>query len=245
MWVLWTLLAVPVFAGGTTGFAAHVAQLEEAAARSPGDPAPALRLAQGLGSRGELEVALGWCAEAAARGADALQVRIVRADAYAVAGRREEAVRAYYEVVVAAPRQAYAHLRLWALLRRTADLPPALDARRLKTELTARGYLSPSGPEGAPAPGLAQSLSERGEAALRAGRFRAAAEAFEEAITADDGRAGAWRGLGEARSRLRQEDAAIAAYRLFLFLEARETRDTRQARRIVHDAERRRGLAPR
>jgi tetratricopeptide (TPR) repeat protein len=229
--------------GGEAGFAAHVRALEAAAAARPGDATPALRLAQGLGARGEASAAQRWLAEARRRGAHPLRAALVEGDLRAAAGDPTGALNAYFEVVQSAPRNGYAHVRLWSVLRRAVALPEALDQDRVRRVLGERGYTLPRDPSEPAEPGQARAARERGDAALRAGRFREALRHFEQGLRFDPADAATWRGLAITRSRLRQVDQAIAAYRLFVHLSPRETHDTRRARQIILDDERRFGLA--
>ncbi len=225
--------------GGAAGFAAHVRALETAAAARPNDPAPALRLAQGLGARGEAPAARRWLAEARRRGAHPLQATLVEGDLRAATGDPIGALNAYFEVVENAPRNGYAHLRLWALVRTAGDLPATLDRERVRRLLDARGYTLPAEQSAPPEPGSARAARDRGDADLRAGRFREALRHLEQALRFDPTDPATWRGLAIARSRLRRDDEAIAAYRLFVELSPHATHDTRRARRIIIDAERR------
>lgn len=225
--------------GGEAGFAAHVRALEAAAAARPADAAPALRLAQGLGARGEPTAAQRWLAEARRRGAHPLRAALVEGDVRAATGDPVGALNAYFEVVQDAPRNGYAHLRLWSLMQGTADLPTTLDLARVRRLLDARGYTLPADPSDPPEPGQARAARGRGDAALRAGRFREALRHFEQALRFDPADAATWRALAITRSRLRQGDEAIAAYRLFVRLSPHATHDTRRARQIIIDAERR------
>ncbi|MCB9539113.1 MAG: tetratricopeptide repeat protein [Myxococcales bacterium] len=226
--------------GGEAGFAAHLQALEAAATARPGDPAPALRLAQGLGAHGDAPAARRWLAEARRRGAHALRAALVEGDVRAAAGDPAGALNAYFEVVQAAPRNGYAHVRLWTVLRTAGALPATLDVDRVRRLLGERGYTLPRDPSDPAEPGQARAARARGDAALRAGRFREALRHFEQGLRFDPTDAATWRGLAITRSRLRQTDEAIAAYRLFVHLSPRRTHDTRRARQIILDHERRR-----
>ncbi len=231
----------PLHLGGKIGRAQHLTRLE----RSAGDDAEsALRLAQGLGAERHLRDALMWLRRAEARGAHPLRVVLVRAEILQSAGRPGEAASAWLEAIEAAPHNAHAHLSLWRLLR-DVRLPDGLDRSRLRKAVVAAGYhigVAPSRPRDRPA---AQALVARGAEAMKAGRFGAAIELFEAAIDLDDDLESAFYGLGAARERQGDRPRAAAAWRIFLSLATRDTRQRRQAQRAVDDDERHRGLAAR
>ncbi len=229
----------------TAGWKTHVARLEALAAAHPGDAEVALRLAGGHAARGVESAALRWAEEAARRGAHPLRVHLVRGDALLAAGRLEEAVREYFEVVQAAPHQGYAHLKLWQALARAAPgaLPPTVDVPRLRVLLERAGYHLPAD-RATPEPGAAAVHTARGLEAARAGRFADAVDAFNSALRHDPLYADAHRGLGVALAALGRAEAALGAYRVYLSLATLETYETRRVQRLLDDAERRRGLGP-
>ncbi len=236
------LLLVP-YLGGKPGHTEHLQALEARARDASGDAQVALRLGQGLGRHGSVGEALRWADEAARRGAHPHRVHIVRGDAYFHGMLYEHAVREYFEVASVAPDNAYAHVQLWRCLREPEHLPEALDLARVRKLLVAGGYFAPPAPKRPREHGLARQLTAKGYTELRAGRFRAAAERFEAAIHQDDTSAEAFRGLGAARSRMGQARRALGAYRVYLELAPRENHELRKVRRLLHDADRRRGLA--
>lgn len=250
MWLLqWVFFAAPVapasgpYLGGAEGFSAHIQSLEAAAASREDDPEPPLRLAQGLGSRKQTEAALRWLRVAVERGADPLRVQLVAGDIHLAAEQYEFALNAYFEVASAAPENGYAHLRLWRVLREADILPPNVDAGRLKSYLRDAGYAIPDQPVRPPDTAMARQLTEQAYGALQAGRFQDATEGFVAALARDDAHAAAHRGLGIAYARQNQQGRALAAYRLYLWLAESDDRETRQVKRILSDAARRRGLA--
>lgn len=241
------LLAAPPgggdWLGGAAGFAEHVEGLEAAAAARADDPEPALRLAQGLGARGQTDAALKWLRTAASRGADPMRVELVAGDIYLQAEQYEFALRAYFEVANAAPHNGYAHLRMWRVMREADILPPNVDQARIKRHLREAGYSVPEQVVRPPDTAMAAQLSDRAYGALQQGRFREATEGFVAALARDDGYAPAHRGLGIAHARQNHQDQALAAYRLYLWLVDDDSRETRQVRRFLTDAARRRGLS--
>lgn len=246
--MVWTVMfAAPAGAdagwlGGDEGFAEHVAGLEAAAEARSDDPEPALRLAQGLGARRQTKAALGWLRTAAERGADPMRVQLVAGDIHLAAEQYEFALTAYFEVANTAPHNGYAHLRMWRVMREADILPPNVDQARIKRHLREAGYYVPDRQVRPPDTAMAKQLSERAYGALQQGRFREATEGFIAALARDDGYAPAHRGLGIAHARQNHQDEALAAYRLYLWLVEDDSRETRQVRRILTDAARRRGL---
>lgn len=229
--------------GGDLGFEEHVQALQAAADARSDDPEPALRLAQGYGFRGETKQALRWLKVARERGVDPLRGQMVEGDIYLGAENYEFALRAYFEVATVAPHNGHAHLQLWRVLRGADILPPNVDQARLRRTLREAGYFIPDRRVSKPDRRMARQLSDRAYTALKAGKFQEAESGFEAALTSDDRYAAAYRGLGITFARQQQPDRALAAYRLYLLMTDRDDRDTRQARRILSDAARRRGLA--
>jgi tetratricopeptide (TPR) repeat protein len=226
------------------GWRAHIATLEAQAEANPRDAATPLRLAGGFAARGLPDDALKWAAVAEARGANPLQVRLVRGDACLQAGRLEDAVREYFEVVDAAPDNAYAHVQLWRALSQAdpAKLPAALDLARVRAVLVQGGYHLPTKVTRPARTAEAEADARRGFESVRAGRFQEALERFDAALSQDVAFAEAHRGIGIALAALDRPAAALGAYRLYLALTPRETQETRRLKRLVDDAERRRGL---
>lgn len=238
-WLLTIALLAPAeLLGGEAGFEAHAAALA-----ADGGPEAALRLAQGYGARGRLEEALRWAKRAAEGGAHPLRVHIVRGDAYLRAQRFEFAIREFYEVVTGAPDNGYAQVSLWRCFRQADVLPDMLDAARLRAELRKGGLYLPEAPARPPNVSLGAQLRDAGVAALRAGRFREAVEKLQAALAQNDHDEKAYLALAKAHERLGQQRLAVGAYRLFVELAPRETRDTRDAHRLMEREERRRGLA--
>ncbi|MCB9523729.1 MAG: hypothetical protein H6702_10200 [Myxococcales bacterium] len=231
------LSSPPLHLGGKTGRAQHLKRLE----LSP-TAEDALRLAQGLGRERHVRDALMWLRRAQARGAHPLRVALVRADVFRDAGRPAEAASAYLEVIEQAPHNPHAHLALWALLR-DARWPEAVDRARLRAVVVAAGYALGEAPARPRATEAAREQVAAGETALRAGDFQAAVARFEAAVALDDDLAEAFHGLGEAWLRLGQRERAAAAWRIFLMLSPRDTRQRRMVQRAVDDVERHRGLA--
>ncbi len=233
----------PDMLGGEAGFEAHIAALKAAADARPDDPEVALRLAQGLGAHGRYDEALTWLKAAGERGAHPLRRELVAGDVHLAAERYEFALRSYFEVASAAPENGYAHLRMWRVLREADILPPNVDKARLETYLRDAGYHVPGRRLRPPRTPMARQLAERAYDALRQGQFTEALEGFTAALSNDDGHPPAYRGMGIAYARMGKAAQARAAYRIYLFLVDRETRETREVRRLLSDAARRRGLA--
>ncbi|MCA9538872.1 MAG: hypothetical protein KC620_08285 [Myxococcales bacterium] len=241
--MLWAALwAGPGHLGGAEGWQAHIEALSAAAEAREDDPAPALRLAQGLGERGKLDDALRWATVAAERGADPLRVHLVRGDAYLASERYEPALREFYEVVAAAPDNGHAQVQLWRTLHDADILPPNVDKARLQDELRKAGYFIPAQRQRTPDEGGARHLTEGAYVTLSEGHFREAVDGFTAALNHHDRWPEAWRGLGIAYARLNLLPQSIGAWRIYLMIVDRDTRETRQVRRLIADAERRRGL---
>lgn len=213
-------------------------------ARSADDPSgrTALRLAHAYARLGRLKAALRYANEARAAGVDGLRVNLVRGDAYLQAEEYADAVREFFEVVVQAPQNAYAQVHLWLALR-DAQLPPSLDGDRLRALLRKAGYFMPIEARRPRETESAKALIEKGYSAIRAGDFKIAIDRFQAAIVHDDTLASPFRGLGIALGRIDDRPRSLAAYRLYLAMTTDDTRERRQIRRVVMDAERHRGLA--
>jgi Flp pilus assembly protein TadD len=226
------------------GWWSHVKRLAARAEARPSDAEVALRLASGFAQRRYLEQAIEWADVARQRGADPNRVHLVVGRAHLRSARWEGAVRAYYEVVLAAPENTHAHIMLWEAL--TAAPPGAIgltvDRDRLTRALRQKGYYTPPSRPRAPRPAAAADQTRRGFQSLRNGRFPEAAGRFEAALAQDPRHADAFRGLGTAYARMERLVQARGAYALFLHLAPRETRDVRVVRRLLVDADRRRGL---
>jgi hypothetical protein len=221
------------------GWRAHV----EALAASDGAE-PALRLAQGLGRRGERAAALRWAAEAEHRGADRLRVALVRGDIAFAAQDWLGALSGYLEVSSAAPGMAYAQVRLWHSLRRAPveALAGTVDVARVRTFLERAGYHLPLRFPVTPDRAGALAGALRGHAALTRGETPTAITEFHAAIALDPVCPEAWRGLAAAETRAGHAAAARASSHLFLSLDPPETLDARRVRTILVDDARRRGL---
>jgi len=244
VWLRFAIFALPMaLAGPARGRpearADALAELQ-AAARS-GDGEAGLQLAYVLGRQGDLAGAIRLANEALAAGVEPLRVNLVRGEAYMQADDLADAVREFFEVVVAAPQNGHAHVQLWLALR-AAELPPAIDGARVRAVLREAGFFIPDAPRRPRDPAAAARLEEKGFAHVTAGRFEKAIAAFHEAVAADDSRAQPFRGLGIAHGRLDQEGPSVAAWRLYLALTSGVTRERRQVERVILDAERRRGL---
>jgi tetratricopeptide (TPR) repeat protein len=217
-----------------------LAQLESAA---EGDESGrmALQVAQAHARHGQLNAALKWANRARAAGVHGLRVNLVRGDAYLHAEEYADAVREFFEVVVQAPQNAHAQVHLWLALR-DAQLPPSLDGDRLRALLRDAGYFMPIAARRPRQRAGAQALVAKGYDAVRRGTFKVAIDRFQAAVVLDDTLPDPFRGLGIAWGRLDDRARSLAAYRLYLAQTSGETRERRQIRRIVTDAERHRGL---
>jgi tetratricopeptide (TPR) repeat protein len=236
----WPVL-VALFLGppDAAGWQAHV----ETLSATPGAEA-ALRLAGGLGRRGELAAARRWAAEARSRGADALRVRLVLADAAYVAEDWVPAASGYFEVLREAPENPHALVQLWHCIRLAPPtaLARELDVGRLRDALETHGMFVPSAFQYPPDLPAARARVEAGFADAGRGDHDAAGRAFREAIAVAPSSHEAWRGLGLAEAAAGRAAHARAAYLIYLSLEPPETLVTRRIRRVVIDAARRRGL---
>lgn len=235
-------LTGPDMLGGDEGFEAHVAALTAAAESRSDDPEVALRLAQGLGTHGRYDEAMKWLDEAAARGAHPLRRELVAGDVHLAAERYEFALRSYFEVASSAPENGYAHLRLWRVLREADILPPNVDQDRLKSYLREAGYHVPDHRIRPARTPMARQLTDRAYDALKQGQFTEALDGFTAALSNDDAYPPAYRGMGIAYARTGRAAQARAAYRIYLHLVPTDTRETREVRRLLSDAARRRGL---
>lgn len=240
MRTLAVILALGTGPADTEGWRAHVEALAAA-----DDAESALRLAQGLGRRGDVAAALRWATEAERRGAHPLRVALARGDASRQAQDWLPAINAYFEVVKAAPEHTYAHIQLWHCLR----LAPAealareLDVARLRTMLGRAGHFVPERFSNPPERGEANARVKEGFELLTRGDAPGAIGRFHAAIARDPLNLDAWRGLGTAEARQGRPKAARAAYALYLSLDPPESFESNRVRRIVEDDARRRGLA--
>lgn len=217
-----------------------VLDLEAQAAQDPSGRT-ALRVAHAYARLGTLKTALRYANQARAAGVNGLRVNLVRGDAYLQAEEYADAVREFFEVAVAAPSNAYAQVHLWIALR-DAQLPPSLDGDRLRALLRKAGYFMPIAARRPREQPAAKALIEKGYSAIRAGDFKTAIDRFQAAIVHDDTLASPLRGLGIALGRLDDRPQSLAAFRLYLAMTNADTRERRQIRRVVMDAERHRGL---
>lgn len=247
MWLLvlvlaWSERAPEELAAGMGAFRAQVGALTAAAEADPENPQAPLRLAQVYGARGVLEPALRWAGEAARRGAHPLRIHLLRGDAYLAARQPHDALREYFEVAVSAPSNAYAQVQVWRCLR-LAPQVKGVDTERIRAVLDERGLVIPARLARPADPAAAAERSERGTAALHAGRLQEAEEAFRAALAYDEGLADAHRGLALVFTALGQQERALGAWRVFVELAPANHRETRLARQRLDDAERRRGLS--
>ena len=213
----------------------------EAQVEQDGSGRTALRLAHAYARLGTLKTALRYANQARSAGVDGLRVNLVRGDAYLQAEEYADAVREFFEVVVEAPENAYAQVHLWIALR-DAQLPPSLDGDRLRSLLRKAGYFMPIAARRPRETVAAKALLEKGYTAIRAGDFKTAVDRFQAAIVHDDTLPSPFRGLGIALGRLDDRPRSLAAFRLYLAMTSADTRERRQIRRVVMDAERHRGL---
>jgi tetratricopeptide (TPR) repeat protein len=237
MRLLAPLLILPCLAAPA---AADEVEALVAAARTDGEAA--LRLAHIRSESGDLQGAIALTNQALKADVHPLRVHLVRGEAYLAAEAFADAVREFFEVVVAAPHNGHAHVQLWLALR-AAQLPPAIDAQRVREVLRTAGFFVADAPKRPRAPQKAERFEAKGFAHIKAGRFEDAIEAFQSAVVEDDTRPQPFRGLGIAHGRLDREGPSVAAWRLYLALTDREDRERRQVERIILDSERRRGLA--
>lgn len=109
-----------------TGDAAGArAEFERAAALSPGNPLPALGLAELFAATGNLKQAEFYAREAVKAQPGLLQGRLVLAQVLEADGRYDEAMRQYREIAAAHPKVAAPHFHVGALLHRRGDLAGA------------------------------------------------------------------------------------------------------------------------
>lgn len=233
--LLWLLAPAP----DAAGWRGHVNALA-----GEDDAESALRLAQGLGRRGDRSAALRWAAEAELRGAEPLRVAVVRGDIAFAAEDWVAALSSYLEVSQGAPAMAYAQVQLWHSLRRAPPdaLAGTVDVARVQTFLTRAGYHVPLTFPTTPDRTEALAATARGHAALTRGETPAAVSEFHRAVALDPVCTEAWRGLAIAETRAGHAAAARAASHLFLSLDPPDTLDTRRVRTILVDDARRRGL---
>lgn len=201
----------------------------------------ALRVAHAHARHGSLDKALAFANQARKAGVHGLRINLVRGDAFLRAEEYADAVREYFEVVAQAPLNAYAQVQLWLALR-DAQLPPSLDGDRLRSLLRERGYYMPVAARRPRQRAAADTLIAAGYAALKAGQYKAAVDAFQAAIVQDDTVAAPFRGLGIAHGRLEDGPRSLAAYRIYLAMHLDDSRDRRNIERVVLTAERHRGL---
>jgi len=101
------------------------AEFERAAALSPGNPLPALGLAELFAAAGDLKQAEQYAREAVKAQPGLLQGRLVLAQVLEAGGRYDEAMRQYREIASAHPKVAAPHFHVGALLHRRGDLAGA------------------------------------------------------------------------------------------------------------------------
>lgn len=239
--VAWPVL-VALFLGppDAEGWRAHVERLSTA----PGAEA-ALRLAGGLGRRGETAAARRWAEEARARGAAPIRVTLVLAETARVAEDWVAAAAGYFDVLTVAPSNPHAAVQLWHCLRLAPPqaLLQTLDVTRLRTALEGQGFYVPEVFAYPPdLPRAAASVTAGFEALTRTD-YDGARRAFQAAIADAPMSHDAWRGLGMTEAAAGNGAGARAAYLIYLGLDPPESQPTRRIRQIIVDDARRRGLA--
>lgn len=222
------------------GWRSHVATLSAA-----GDAESALRLASGLGRRGETAEARRFAAIARERGAHPIRVTLALAETALRAEDWAVAASGYYEVLQSAPEHGYAAVQLWHCLRMAPPLALSreLDVARLRGVLDARGFYVPEVFQYPPDLQAAAMRVSEGFAAITRNEYDAARRAFRAAIDAAPSFHDAWRGLGMVEAARGNAAGTRSAYLVFLALEPPESIETRRIRRMLSDDARRRGLA--
>jgi tetratricopeptide (TPR) repeat protein len=197
-----------------------------------------------------VDEALAVCTEAARKGAHPLRVGLARGEALYRGERYEEAAALFHEVVATAPENDFAVAMLWMSLRyvRLTVEAPSLDVGALRGLLDTRGLPTPESSHVPPQTAAASDRVRAADQAVRGGRFEAAVEGYRAALEHDDLLPDAWRGLAMAQTRLGNARAARLAWTLFVWTaeaagRSRDKHDLRQARRLLADEARRRGLA--
>ena len=237
--VLMTPTPSEVFFGGDAGFKNHLASLE---AHPEIDGPKALRIAQGYGSRGMVESAISWLSLAGDMGVEPSRVALVEGDAYFAAQDYAKAMAAYLHVAEQNPRHGYAHTRLWSSVRKTAEKESHEQTAHARAFLVRRGYFL-SSTVAVAQPEKAAKKKRLGRLHLNLGDFSKAIDLFKSALSVHGADPESYRLLGETYLALDDVDKTMASYRLFLLCSPKETRFTRQARQLIRDIERRRGLA--
>jgi len=223
------------------GWRTHVATLSAAE-----DAESALRLASGLGRRGETAEARRFAAIARERGVHPERVTLALAD---IALRAEDwaiAASGYYDVLQAAPANGYAAVQLWHCLRMAPPLALSreLDVAKLRLALDALGFYVPTVFQYPPDLHAAAVRVSEGFAAMARDDSAVAKSAFRAAIDAAPSFHDAWRGLGMVEAARGNAAGARSAYLIFVALEPPEGLETRRIRRVLADDARRRGLGP-
>lgn len=98
------------------------AEFQRAAALSPGNPLPALGLAEMFAASGDLKQAEQYAREAIKAQPGLLQSRLVLGQVLEAGGRYDEAMRQYRDMVKTHPKLAAPHFHVGALLHRQGDL---------------------------------------------------------------------------------------------------------------------------
>lgn len=105
--------------------AAARAELEQAAVLSPGNPLPALGLAELFAAAGDLKQAEQYAREAVKTQPGLLQGRLVLGQVLEADGRYDEAMQQYRDMAATHPKLAAPHFHVGALLHRRGDLTEA------------------------------------------------------------------------------------------------------------------------
>ena len=138
--------------GGSIGFEAHLASLQEGYVVQP-TAQTAYRLAVGYASRGRVKQTTHWLERAQTHGVDRNRIELCLGDAHLRAGSYEHAIRFYFSVLERTPGHHGALRRLWES-RLTADLlPEVLDLKRIDSLLESHGF---------PVVKLEEKVDERG-----------------------------------------------------------------------------------
>lgn len=206
-------------------------EFQRAAALSPGNPLPALGLAEMFAASGDLKQAEQYAREAVKIQPGMLQGRLVLGQVLEAGGRYDEAMQQYREMVAQHPKLAAPYFHVGALLHRRGDLvgaaaeygkalkidpefAPALNnlaaielthnKAPAKAEALARRAVAAAPNNAAYRDTLAETLAARGE-------FAKALAEQQEAVRLEPGNATYLAHAGTLQARLGQKDEAIAS----------------------------------
>lgn len=247
-WCAWgaMLFAAPAAADAQSGLSQQelsetvterqIDYLETLIDREPSLPMHYIRMAQAHAQLGREAAVLRYTDESVRRGGSRLAAELVVADFYFNQGRYEDALARYTDVLRRSPRQSHAQIRAWMIIQRSRIERVALrfDLADMIRRLNNAGLYITDRP---PALDPARSRARLDEAnrMLNQGNVSGAVSVYKEAAALDPFNSDAYRGLGVAYARSRDNLRALGAYQLYVALAPPNRADVPRVRKIIID----------